>query len=208
VLLPAAKGLLKACAAWYTRLSGSQQRCAIETLQFESQCLEANVNPRTVTPVEKRLCTVARSEILIRYATSLAQWQSPAIITLLAYIAWYFDSGFGLPDGILNPNLEANLHHDLFVFLNKFQMSQSIPMTMMDYLWNISELSDWTRLEEKQSFKRRIEEILLLVQNSIEDEWKLLESYTAAEYLPSCGCVLGYYSKVFMMTQCNNAPSK
>lgn len=134
---------------------------------------------------------MTRSEILVGYATCLAQCQSPATITLLAHIAWYFDSTFGLPNGILDPKLGTHSYRDLFVFLNKFRMTQSIPMAMMDYLWNITEISHWARFEEKQCLKRKIEEIILLVQKSFEDEGKLLESSIAAEYLHSCGCNLG-----------------
>lgn len=90
MLLPAAEGLLKAFAAWYTK----------------------------------------SSDILVEYATSLAERQSPETISLLAHIAWYFDSTFGLPNGILDPNLETHSYVDLFRFLDEFRRACTAAATI------------------------------------------------------------------------------
>jgi hypothetical protein len=129
------------------------------------------------------ITAIARRELLARYATSLAGRQSSATVTLLAHIAWYFDSQFGLPPDIVGQDFKISLSPNLFRFLENFQRSQSIPPTMLDYLLNTPAIFEWARFEERESFKRKIEEIILQLQKSFEFQWSLLENSAEATLL-------------------------
>ena len=160
----------------------SQQGYPAECRSFDDKYFGRTVKASTKTPLEKTICAI-RGELLARDATSLAGWQSPATVTLLAHIAWYFDSRFGLPPDIVGQDFKMSSSPNLFTFLETFQRFQSIPPRMLDYLLTKPAFFEWARSEKRESFKRKIGETILQLQKSLEVQWSLLENSAEATLL-------------------------
>jgi hypothetical protein len=180
-----------------TKLPVSQQGYPAECCSFDNKYFERTAKASTNTPLEKVICAIARRELLARHATNLARWQSSATVTLLAHIAWYFDSQFGLPPSIVGQYFKISSSPDLFAFLENFQRSQFISPTMLDYLLSKPAIFEWAGFEKRESVKRKresakrkresakrkIEEIILQLQKSLEVQWSLLENSAEATLL-------------------------